>query len=236
MKFDTPLSGGLLIVGSLLWDEHETRFSLRDEVLNMQNATIVPAPIRYGRKSDKRQTYTMVVSPSCKDESRMGKGVLVPFAANIKSTDELTNVAEKIIVAEHKGPVSFTRFNWGWGCLAFFPNPNKTASKSISQLKEFWDTKISNGFRTSDYIITNEEELLTQQGELLLDWRKEYGDLDFLVVTATKPTVPSPTTQLLGAVYAKNDEYFADNRKAGIETYQDNEIQEQINLNHEEKS
>lgn len=235
MKFDTPLSGGLLIVGSLLWDEHETRVSLRDEVLNMQNATIVPAPIRYGRKSDKRQTYTMVVSPFCKDESRMGKGVLVSFAAKIRSTDELTNVAEKIIVAEHKEPVSLNRFNWGWGCLAFLPNPVKT-DKSIGQLKEFWDTKIGNGFRASDYIITNEEELLTQQGELLLDWKKEYGDLDFLVVTATKPTVPSPTVQLLGAAYAKDNEYFASNRKAGIETYQDNEIQDHINLNHEEKS
>lgn len=236
MKFETPLSGGLLIVGSLLWDKHETRVSLRDEVLNMRNAAIVPAPIRYGRKSDKRQTYTMVVSPYCKDESRMGKGVLVPFAASIATTDELTKVAEKIIVAEHKGPITFTRFNWRWGCLAFLPNPNKAGNKNISQLKEFWRTKIGNGFRTSEYIITNEEELLTQQGELLLDWRKEYGDLDFLVLTATKPTVPSPTIQLLGAVYAKNDEYFAGNRKAGIETYQDNEIQEQINFNHEEKS
>ena len=236
MKFETPLSGGLLVIGSLLWDEHETRVSLRDEVLNMQNASIVPAPIRYGKFSNNRQTYTMVVSSFCKDESRIGKGILVPFKSGINNAKELTEVSNKIIVAEHKKPVPFTRFNWGWGCLAFLPNPNKAGKINISQLKEFWRTKIGNGFRTSDYIITNEEELLTQQGELLLDWKKEYSDLDFLVITATKPTVPSPTIQLLGAVYAKNDEYFAGNRKAGIVTYQDNDINEQINLNYEEKS
>ena len=114
MKFDTPLSGGLLIVGSLLWDEHETRFSLRDEVLNMQNATIVPAPIRYGKFSNNRQTYTMVVSSFCKDESRIGKGILVPFKNGINNAQELTEVSNKIIVAEHKKPVQFTRFNWDW--------------------------------------------------------------------------------------------------------------------------
>lgn len=236
MKFDTPLSGGLLIIGSLLWDEHETRVLLRDEVLNMIKQFIVPAPIRYGKKSDKRETYTMVVSPFCKDESRIGKGVLVPFKDSINNARELTEVASKIIVAEHKKQVTFTRFNWGWGCLAFLPNSNKVDNKNISQLKEYWSTKISNGFQPSDYVNDGEEQIITSRGELMIDWKGEYGDLDFIVITATKPDKPLPTVQLLASNFSGNDKYFSSNKNAGIVTYQDNDIQEQINFSHEKES
>lgn len=225
MRFDSELKGGLLVIGSLLWDEHETRVSLREQLLSMENGRLVPAPIRYGRKSDKRKTYTMVLSPHCKIEEKMGKGMLIPFATLVRDSDDMNVIARKIIVAEHKEQVSFTRLNWGWGCLAFLPNPAKTRNKNLSELISYWNEKISTGFQPSDYIVENEEPIITQQGKLLIEWKNEYGDLDFLVVTATKPNTPIPTAEVLARSFADSAEYFRRNLSNEINTYQDSEIQ-----------
>jgi hypothetical protein len=235
MNFETPLSGGLLIVGSLFWDEHETRISLRETILNMDEAAIVPAPIRYGRKSEKRQTFTMVVSPACKVKDKMGAGILLPFIDALQNSIALNQVAESIITAEHKEKVSFARFNWGWGCLALLPNPHKADKQNIKQLAEFWSTKFSNGFEPSNYVVADEEPLVTMQGQLLLDWKDEYGDLDFVVLTATKPTLPIPTPIILSESIKINDSYFIGNRNNNIQTYQDEDILNLLNAAHEEK-
>ena len=59
------LNAGILIIGSLLWDDE--RRAWRDARLEMGLAETVMAPIRYGRLSGKRRghTYTMVFSRLC---------------------------------------------------------------------------------------------------------------------------------------------------------------------------
>ena len=224
MNFTKPLSGGLLIIGSLLWDEHETRMHLRNDTLNIDKAKSVSAPIRYGRKSDKRQTITMVLSTTCKQGNKMGKGILIPFLNMINSTESLSQVANKIIVAEHKDEISFTRFNWGWGCLAFLPNPNKLGNQNILQLRTFWGNKFSSGFEPLEYAIEGEVSIITKEGELLIDWKEEYGDLDFILLTATKPNISLLTAKQLSEFIKKNDSYFIGNRNNNIHTFQDEEI------------
>ena len=59
-----PLTAGVLIIGSLLWDSEEDRPTWRDVRLDIASAQAVTAPIRYGRLSGKKRghTHTMVFS------------------------------------------------------------------------------------------------------------------------------------------------------------------------------
>lgn len=236
MNFETPLSGGLLIIGSLLWDDHETRVSLRNDWLLMDKVTSVPAPIRYGRKSKKRNTYTMVTSSDCKTDEKIGIGSLIPFRNNLGKSTELDRVATCIINAEHKEIKSLNRYNWDWGCLALLTNPSQSNNKNVKQLIEFWSSKFSNGFNPSDYIVTDEPSLISKQGQLFIDWKNEYGDLDFIVLTATKPTNPVPTALLISESFEMDNSYFIGNRNNNIQTYQDDEIINFLNTAHGEKS
>ncbi|MDP3462484.1 MAG: hypothetical protein Q8S18_06825 [Bacteroidales bacterium] len=236
MNFETPLSGGLLIIGSLVWDEHETRVSLRSDSLIMDKATLVPAPIRYGRKSEKRNTYTMVISSDCMSDEKIGIGSLVPFRNNIGNTTELDLVATSIINAEHKEIKSLNRYNWGWGCLALLINPSKSNNQNVKQLIEFWSSKFSIGFSSSDYVVADELPFISKQGQLFIDWKDEYGDLDFIVMTATKPTNPAPTALILSESFEMDNAYFMGNRENNIHTYQDRQIINFLNTAHEEKS
>jgi len=236
MSFETPLSGGLLIVGSLLWDDHETRVSLRNDTLLMDKSTPVPAPIRYGRKSEKRNTFTMVISSDCKSDEKIGIGSLIPFRNNIENSTEIEHVATCIINAEHKEIKSLNRYNWGWGCLALLINPCKSNNQNVKQLIEFWSSKFSTGFNPSDYAVTVEPTLISKQGQLFIDWKDEYGDLDFIVLTATKPTDPVPTALILSESFEKDNTYFIGNRNNNIQTYQDEQIINLLNTAHEEKS
>lgn len=236
MNFETPLTGGLLIIGSLLWDDHETRVSLRSDMLLMDKATSVPAPIRYGRKSEKRKTFTMVLSSDCKSDDKIGKGSLIPFRNRIANSTELNLFAASIITAEHKEKISYTRYNWGWGCMTLLTNPSKSNKQNIQQLIDFWGSKFSNGFNPSDYIVTDEQPLISKQGQLYIDWKAEFGELDFIVVTATKPTNPAPSLLMLSESFEIDNTYFTGNRDNNIQTYQDDQIIHFLNTANEEKS
>ena len=70
------LNGGVLIIGSLLWDVDKIRERWRDNFLDMKRKLPVAAPIRYGRVSSERKcTFTMVFSAECLAENLQGSGV-----------------------------------------------------------------------------------------------------------------------------------------------------------------
>src|SRR5258705_2850708 len=86
------LKGGVLIIGSLLWQDHlnklgdDIRKTWRAEHLLMDNKIMVSVPIRYGRFSDKNKIYTMVFSKKLtKKES--GTGWFVPFSKPCITTE-----------------------------------------------------------------------------------------------------------------------------------------------------
>jgi len=71
------LKGGVIIVGSLIWEDHlkaEDRDNIRRNwrrVNLIDNSSPSKVPIRYGRKSQSRDdTYTMIFSKSC--ETNLG--------------------------------------------------------------------------------------------------------------------------------------------------------------------
>jgi hypothetical protein len=128
------------------------------------------------------------------------------------------------------------RYNWGWGCLALSTNPSKSNNQNLKLFIEFWSSKFSNGFNPSDYVVIDEPSLISKQGQLFIDWKDEYGDLDFIVLTATKPTNPEPTALILSESFEMDNAYFIGNRNNNIQTYQDEQIINFLNTAHEEKS
>ena len=81
-----PLSGAILIVGSLLWDKGEAnlREEWRNEYLVMSEMKRIEAPIRYGRKS-KGDVTTMVLDHS----SERGTAYIVPLNSNFGIGDQI---------------------------------------------------------------------------------------------------------------------------------------------------
>src|SRR5260370_41031872 len=69
-----PLTAGVLIIGSLLWDSGKGRPAWRDARLDVASAQAVTAPIRYGRKARTRgNSFTMGFSRQC--PAGMGKPI-----------------------------------------------------------------------------------------------------------------------------------------------------------------
>jgi len=88
-----PLTAGVLIIGSLLWDSKKGRPAWRKARLDTGSAQTVTAPIRYGRLSESRgNSYTMVFSRLC----QAGQAQLVPCSHTISCLQELIEEAEHL--------------------------------------------------------------------------------------------------------------------------------------------
>ena len=93
-----PLTAGVLIIGSLLWDSEEDHPTWRDVRLDIASAQAVTAPIRYGRLSGKKRghTHTMVFSRLCK----IGQAKVVHCCHTVSSTADLIEEADIFWKAE----------------------------------------------------------------------------------------------------------------------------------------
>ena len=92
----------------------------------------VRVPIRYGRFSKGRQSYTMVFSPTL-DESRFGHAI----AIQCKSQD-IVEEAKCLWAAESKKG-SDCGVSASWGCVGLLPNPDSTKlpSKQFNRWRNF---------------------------------------------------------------------------------------------------
>ena len=87
-KKEIDLKGGVLVIGSLLWQDYldkpgdDIRKNWRANSLSISNKIQVKMPIRYGRFSEKSQIYTMVFSNACKRKS--GTAFVLPFYLKYK--------------------------------------------------------------------------------------------------------------------------------------------------------
>ena len=80
-----PIRAGVLIIGSLLWDGRHGRPRWRQRRLDVSARQQVWAPIRYGRFSNCRKTYTMVFSRLCYRQCCLGIAQVVPCVKPIRS-------------------------------------------------------------------------------------------------------------------------------------------------------
>ncbi len=231
-----PLNAGVLIIGSLLWDDNRGRPAWRDGRLDRASAKAVMAPIRYGRLSESRgNTYTMVFSRLCE----LGQGKLLRCTRTISTPAELMAEAEALWKAEQPGAVP-GRIACDWGRVAMLCNPDSRIPEDILKA---WADRVG---KEPDYgKVTQtqaEGRLIDKNGELLIDWPTlvdggEPVKLDLLLVTANDPEIsatnPSyPTVdRIAGAWNAaanKYAEYFWKNTDNGITTFQDDEIRAQL--------
>lgn len=119
MSEPAGLSVGILIIGSLLWDER--RQAWRNARLDMASIDTVTAPIRYGRLSSSRgNTYTMVFSRLCKP----GQAKLVHCSHTVSSPEDLIAEAEYLWKAEQPG-ADAGRIAVNWGCVGLLSNPER---------------------------------------------------------------------------------------------------------------
>ena len=227
---DAAASGfslGVLIIGSLLWDPE--RDAWRSRLRDVDEPHRVRVPIRYGRFSERRQSYTMVLSPDL-DESCFGHAV----AIQCKSQD-IVEEAKCLWAAERKkdGDCGVSA---SWGCVGLLLN---TDSKTLpAEQPSHWRDFVNEcGERRSNYeALATAGAGVDQEGILTIDWPKlDAGPtlpFDALLATATKPRARGsgrPSPQDIAAEWKTTNgkqevSYFWNNRKHRILTCQDDDI------------
>jgi len=238
------LRGGVIIIGSLLWDDDEKtrRKKWRENYLCYKNRFKVYVPIRYGRCSRTRKnTYTMVFSNKCYLRRRygLGTGWVLPIKVEINSFDKLKKEAKKM--GETEG-FKNDGFSSNWGSVALLLNPNKKINNSIiTKWGNLMSNKISN-YLLSTKKLKSEKLPVDSKGFLTIRWPKEVipknkiGKFDFLIATVTAPKLINgkyPTAYQIADTMkeAKYYDYFCKNRKHGITTFQDEKILRRIQKN-----
>lgn len=240
------LSLGIFIIGSLYWDECESRKSWRNDRFIKKSESEskikridVKAPIRYGRKSSGRgDTYTMVFSQALtltENSKKLGRGIVIPCKKQVKSANDLITEAECLWTAERKEKESNGCISAKWGCICLIVNPNSHIPDS---LLEKWKERVN---KESNYgcltYAKGEEKIVSDCGLLEIPWpdplNGEQLNLDMLLATATDPTLINdkryPDAEEI--VYAwnidkkNNVQYFWKNIENGITTFQDKEIE-----------
>ena len=178
---------GVLIIGSLYWDESEPRTAWRGERLDFEREKRVRVPIRYGRRSTTRgNTYTMVISSGLAEEN-FGTAIAVPF-----NSADMFNEAEHLWTAERDAPDgSDGTIAAGWGCVGLLEHPSGPLHR---EERERWTDRVQGKAVYGNLPHgRNERSAVSKSGFLSIDWPKTVNDSllewDVLLATATCPTL-----------------------------------------------
>ncbi len=229
MVDSVPARVGVLIVGSLFWEPTPHRARWRRDRLDVPNAVPVDAPIRYGRRSQKRgDTYTMVFSGlTRRPDYRGGRALVVPCRRPVASASDLIEEARQLWVAESPNGSARRPLcgQWGAVCALF-------RSESTGALRDAWALAVREEEYPEFPHAVSEPPPFRADGVLTLPWPTRGGespvnDLDILLATATRPTIPKgryPRASQIAAAWVEHDaqaEYFFNNVQSGIRTFQD---------------
>jgi hypothetical protein len=223
---------GVLIIGSLFWDEAKVRKEWRKSQLEVEKACTATAPIRYGRCSSTwGNTFTMVFSRNCKP----GTAKAVPCKGSVSCVEDLIKEAEALWGAEQPAKRFDRKISAPLGCVALlvpsnFDNP---------EILKGWAKRVSEEKGYGNVGQTKEEGTLVYPcGLLNIPWPVLSGcdppvQFDAFLATATDPNLegmpldyPGPRTiaDAWGEDADDNVRYFRNNRKNFICTFQDTEI------------
>ena len=240
------LDAGILIIGSLLWDEDKIRQQWRDERLDCNESELVSAPIRYGQLSGKRRghTYSMVFSRSAPP----GRARVVRCSHVIASADDLINEALFLWEAEELLKNTGRIANAKWGCVSLLCNPRRNIPEDLLKA---WAQRVvdEQGYGHVSQLAA-EGALISKGGMLQIDWPRCVAggapvDLDLLLVTANDPTLTGtplsyPTVETVvnawNGAAPEHAEYFWKNTDHGITTFQDDEIRAGLNPRQQERT
>jgi hypothetical protein len=228
MKFN--LRGGVLIIGSLYWQDHlkvegdDIRKDWRHNRLDLESSLVVRVPIKYGRFS-KAGSYTMVFDGALSEE-QYGVGKFCPFKKETTSWDDLNKEVTLLSVAEGmKG--DFIAGNSAWAVCSILFNPGIDQEVRDFLLTK-WKLNLENNSTAFKNIVLHHSDFaISKSGEFSFPWPEGLNDYNFIIATATRPRLREGIAELTVDEISKhipNRHYFLPNRKHGIITYQDEEI------------
>jgi len=245
MPDNLNVNGGVLIIGSLLWQpnlgnaDNTIRKDWRNNYLKMPSKIAVNAPIRYGRQSG-GGVYTMTFSNSCR--KKPGNAIVAAFRNNpVKTYDELLREATELSRAEGMGRKFIEAGSAGiWGVLGILFNENRIEKLKKTAILTWWETRLREellypDFNYKNFRLGTESPSILQNGKLNFPWitalhakdSKQLNEFDFLIGTATLPTnIKYPCVQKMVS-NIQNDtgrNYFRNNNASGIVTHQDERI------------
>jgi len=244
MTENLNLKGGVLIIGSLLWQDHldndkkdNIRKLWRDRHLLLDHKIMVKVPIRYGRLSES-DIYTMTFSNSCK-ATKQGTSFFVPFKKTplLTFTDLMNEVKETSIAEGMKGKLLSKeggKKNF-WCSMGLLTNPKTVTAGKKKELIKSWNAKIAQEgtLDISQFKIGKERSCIDKSGQLNLSWllpvdkrdAEILDNYDIVIATATKPTKYPSIRELSQKVKADTRRnYFIQNYKHGITTFQDIQV------------
>ncbi len=236
---EDKISVGVLIIGSLYWDNRRHRRIWRKCRLKLDCAKRVRVPIRYGRCSSTRgYSYTMVFSAElADDETKMGEAIFVPCKRDGHTDTELIKEAETLWTAERKPSPPSGCISEKWGSVGLGLNPNSSIPNKIL---DAWRCRVKEKNYGGLESAEKEEPAVNQGGILSIPWPTCMDgsplEADALLATATKPTLcnqkyPSPE-QIADAWNTTRGReyicYFLNNKRVGITTFQDEKIEKYL--------
>ena len=225
------LNIGVLIIGSLYWDNKAHRTKWRRERLDCEVQQRVNVPIRYGRLSSSRgNSYTMVFSTGLA-ENEFGRAIVIPCKSH-----NLVEEAKYLWRAEQScESMPSSNVSAKWGCVALIENPERPIA---NDLRNRWTTLISESpcYGRLNFA-DNEDAPVDESGFLNIRWPRSEDcsdlEVDVLLATATDPTIKFgcyPTAREIAQAWntpfgRKHIEYFNGNRQNEITTFQDATIE-----------
>lgn len=229
----------ILIIGSLFWDTKKVRIKWRNERLDLNNKSYVKAPIRYGRLSSSRgSTYTMVFSQLCyRNDYGEGTAILAPCRKEVRNFNDLKQEAQELWLAE--GGLA-KRISGSWGTVGILINPQINISEDIS--KGWQDFYRGQEVKFEPVQTKTETPIIDDDGFLNLGWPKLIStnlpvDVDFILATATQPTIDNeryPEVRRIANAWLESNpkykEYFTKNSENNITTFQDEKINKYLNV------
>ncbi len=236
--------GAVLIVGSLCWDKNAVRERWRRERLKFDKKVYVYAPIRYGKRSLTRgDTYTMIISQLCyRKDYGLGTALLVPCKREVQSYSDLRIEAAELWHAERSNSnIGSFEISQRWGALGILLNPQFNIPEDIRQ---GWQ-ELYRGQEVKVELVQTKTErpIIDDNGFLNIRWPKFVSndlpdDVDFILATATQPTLKNeryPTIYTIAQAWLDDNqgfvEYFEQNLKNGITTFQDKRLQAILDAN-----
>jgi len=229
--------GGVIIIGSLLWDNDVRQEWRRISLESLERKIPVSVRIRYGRESGEQRHYTYTMIFSNHPTTGLGKGYIVELKQNMKNKETLKEQAIALARAEGIWTEQRPYLAKNWGAVGLLANENTTIAEWIKSnwTQIFRENRCEEGayqFNHTLYSIDNEVPVISENGFLQIDWPLEIDNFDFLIAT---PTVPRPRKALTAKIIAKKmiernyKIYFDNNRSSNITTFQDDEISKFLN-------
>jgi len=228
------LIGGVIIIGSLLWQDYlekegdGIRLNWRNAYLDMENKIPIKVPIRYGRESSSG-IMTMVFSNRM--AKRNGFGYVVPFKKKINNQDELLSGC--IALSRAEGMDGNFVASWG-GILAYLLNDTIIEPSVKKEIIKLFKKQKKKKVDISEYKVGRERSCVTKSLKLNIDWvtpvldsdKSKIKEFHFLLATPTKPMNKIPTYEEIAKTIRsdKKRKYFINNLTHGIITHDDFEI------------